>query len=113
MPVSPTSRIASVAWPWLADEAVVRRESATCVDRSGLGAKADSVIWDYAKVSGFIIVTKDSDFEERSVLLGAPPKIIWLRTGNCTTLHLVALLTKHAATIEKFDLSGDAILEIV
>jgi len=74
------------------------------VDRCGLGAKDDGVIWDYAKANGFVIVTNDSDFEERGVLRGAPPKVIWLRTGNCTTTaNLVALLGHHSGVIDRFE----------
>ena len=50
----------------------------------GLREADDSVIWEYAKVRGFCIVSKDSDFQQRSLLLGAPPKFIWLRLGNCS-----------------------------
>ena len=31
-----------------------------------------------------MIVTKDEDFHHLSVLRGAPPKVVWLRTGNFT-----------------------------
>jgi predicted nuclease of predicted toxin-antitoxin system len=44
----------------------------------------DFTIWEYAKANGFTIVSKDSDFQQRSLLDGAPPKFIWLRVGNCT-----------------------------
>lgn len=45
----------------------------------------DEEIWRYAGQNDFVIVTKDSDFSERSALHGSPPKVIWLRIGNCTT----------------------------
>jgi predicted nuclease of predicted toxin-antitoxin system len=78
-----------------------------------LGSTDDSVVWEFARAKGFTIVTKDSDFEQRAVLLGAPPKIIWLRTGNCTTAFLVALLNDHAAQIEEFCAnSTDTVLEL-
>jgi predicted nuclease of predicted toxin-antitoxin system len=32
-----------------------------------------------------VLVTKDSDFSDLSVLRGFPPKVLWLRLGNCTT----------------------------
>ncbi len=50
----------------------------------GLREADDLAIWQYAKVHGFAIVSKDSDFQQRSLLHGAPPKFIWLRVGNCT-----------------------------
>jgi predicted nuclease of predicted toxin-antitoxin system len=52
----------------------------------------DISIWNYAKINGFIILTKDNDFDERSQLEGCPPKIIHLICGNKTTLHILNLL---------------------
>lgn len=78
-----------------------------------MGAGDDGKVWDYAKAGEYVIVTKDSDYEERSVLMGAPPKVIWLRTGNCTTAHLVSLLAMHAITIRAFGANDSAaVLEI-
>ena len=48
----------------------------------GLEKAFDIDIWKYAKDHGFVIVTKDSDFEELSLLYGAPPKVIWIKLGN-------------------------------
>jgi len=39
-----------------------------------LGGSDDAVIWEYAKNHDFTIVTKDSDYEQRSVLLGRHPR---------------------------------------
>ena len=64
----------------------------------------DSEIWDYAKENGFAIVSKDSDFQQRSLLQGAPPKFIWLRVGNCTVNRTEALLRTYSAAIHTFDL---------
>jgi len=47
----------------------------------GLRDAADA-IWQYAKAHAFVVVSKDSDFQQRSLLLGAPPKFIWLRLGQ-------------------------------
>ena len=51
----------------------------------GLGGAEDGAVWEHAGLHGFIIVSKDSDFRDRSILVGAPPKVIWLRLGNCST----------------------------
>ena len=53
-----------------------------------LGAALDSAVWEYAKAHGFAIVSKDSDFAERSVLESGPPKVIWIRLGNCSTSEI-------------------------
>lgn len=55
------------------------------VHECGLGASPDTVIWDFAASNGFTIISKDLDFHDRSVLRAGPPKVIWLRTGNCST----------------------------
>lgn len=47
-----------------------------------LDAAEDKVIWQYARDNGYVIVTQDSDFHELAMLYGAPPKIVWLKSGN-------------------------------
>jgi predicted nuclease of predicted toxin-antitoxin system len=69
----------------------------------GLRDADDNVIWDYAKAHGFAIVSKDSDFQQRSLLLGAPPKSIWLRLGNCSVAHSADFLRKHSPAIHTFE----------
>jgi len=64
----------------------------------------DSEIWEYAKSNGYAIVSKDSDFQQRSLLHGAPPKFIWLRVGNCTVKRTEDLLRNYSAAIHTFDL---------
>ena len=69
---------------------------------AGLREADDSAIWDYAKARGFVIVSKDSDFQQRSLLLGAPPKFIWLRLGNCSVADSADLLRRHSSLIHEF-----------
>lgn len=78
----------------------------------GLQAASDSVVWQTAKDQGFVIVTRDADFEELSLVWGQPPKVIWLKTNNpscAVTLKVLldnrpmiedALLTRDLACIE-------------
>jgi len=49
----------------------------------GLVEATDTEIWNYAKANDFVIVSKDTDFQQRSLLLGHPPKVVWIRVGNC------------------------------
>ncbi|CAN5721757.1 DUF5615 family PIN-like protein [soil metagenome] len=63
---------------------------------------SDREIWLYAQEHGFTLVTKDDDFEQRSVLLGHPPKVIWIRLGNCRTEEVVAVLTGAQRIIHSF-----------
>jgi predicted nuclease of predicted toxin-antitoxin system len=57
----------------------------------------DGIIWEYAKANDFIIVSKDSDFHQRSLLYGHPPKFVYLRIGNSPTSKIVQILRKTLA----------------
>jgi predicted nuclease of predicted toxin-antitoxin system len=73
----------------------------------------DQRIWEYARINGFIIVSKDADFYQRSLLYGQPPKFIWLRIGNFTTHHLISPILKHKQAIKRFsDNSTESVLVI-
>jgi predicted nuclease of predicted toxin-antitoxin system len=72
------------------------------VHQCGLGASEDSAIWEYAKKNGLTIVSKDSDFQERSILAGAPPKVIWVRTSNCSSAHIEFLLRAASSMVSRF-----------
>ena len=67
-----------------------------------LDTAEDSFVWEYAKDNDFTIVTKDSDFSELSLLRGFPPKVIWIRIGNCTTKDIEFLIRSHSKEIENF-----------
>jgi predicted nuclease of predicted toxin-antitoxin system len=62
------------------------------VHNVALGGEDDTAVWMYAKTHRFAIVSKDSDFAERSILESEPPKIIWIRFGNCSTTEIENLL---------------------
>ncbi|MEO8232571.1 MAG: DUF5615 family PIN-like protein [Ignavibacteriota bacterium] len=74
----------------------------------GLDKSSDSEIWLYAKVNDLIIVTKDADFAEKSLLFGFPPFVIWMRQGNCTTLEIENILKKNFDLISNFKTSAVA-----
>jgi predicted nuclease of predicted toxin-antitoxin system len=58
----------------------------------GLAKAPDPQVWIHAKTHGFMIVSKDTDFQQRAMLYGHPPKVIWVRLGNCSTSSVAALL---------------------
>jgi predicted nuclease of predicted toxin-antitoxin system len=68
----------------------------------GLEKKSDSDIWDFSKNNGFTIVSKDSDFHQRSFLFGHPPKFIWIKKGNCSTEEILSILRVHHEEIMTF-----------
>jgi predicted nuclease of predicted toxin-antitoxin system len=59
------------------------------------------MIWTYAGANGFLLVTKDEDFHRLSVLLGPPPKVVWIGLGNCSTADVAGLLRdRHGAIVQ-------------
>lgn len=77
------------------------------VAQVGLERADDDAIWRFAKDRGFAIVTKDSDFQERSQLAASAPRIVWIRRGNCSTQDIEGLLRKHAVRIAALDSDPD------
>lgn len=73
----------------------------------GLETASDRIIWDRAKLDGFILVSQDSDFAELAGLLGPPPKVVWLRCGNQPASVIAELLRAHAELIAEFQASED------
>jgi predicted nuclease of predicted toxin-antitoxin system len=49
-----------------------------------------------------LLVTKDDDSHRLSVLLGPPPKVVWLRLGHCRTADVLHLLRQHVGLIADF-----------
>lgn len=76
----------------------------------GLERADDVAIWDAAANGDFAVVTKDDDFRQRSFLFGAPPKVIWVRLGNCRTSDVEALLRDRWQEILKFGIDPTAAL---
>ena len=74
---------------------------------AGLERADDDAIWRFARGRGFAIVTKDSDFQERSQLAASAPRIVWIRRGNCSTQDIKALLRKHALRIAALETDPD------
>lgn len=68
----------------------------------GLAGTEDQRIWDYAAEQGFLLTSKNTDFYQRSIVLGAPPKVIWLRIGNAPTVTIIKLLKDSCATVRSF-----------
>jgi predicted nuclease of predicted toxin-antitoxin system len=68
----------------------------------GLRGATDQDIWNFAAAADFTIVTKDDDFRGLSLLRGAPPKVIWLVIGNCTTREILQVLTDNDASLFSF-----------
>ncbi len=65
----------------------------------GLLQADDSAIWSFARQHGYTLVSKDSDFYQRALVVGAPPKIVFLRVGNGPTTRIIHLLRSNVDQI--------------
>lgn len=74
----------------------------------GLEATDDPLVWQYAKDNGLMLVSKDADMHQRSFLFGPPPKVIWVRLGNCATSDVEELLRNNCDVIRIFHEDGYA-----
>ncbi len=68
----------------------------------GLEGKQDREVWNWAKSNRFTLVSFDSDFVDLSLILGFPPKVIWLRIGNSSTTRIAKVLAKKNEEIQFF-----------
>ena len=68
----------------------------------GMKATTDSVVWEYAKENDYIIVSKDVDMHDLSLVLGSPPKVIWIRLGSCSTSQVENLIRQNFETVQVF-----------
>jgi predicted nuclease of predicted toxin-antitoxin system len=85
----------------------------THVRLMGMERSGDDTIWRYARDNGFVIVTRDADFNERSVVHGYPPKIVWIKSGNSSTEYILSILERHHAVLTEFgEDAGSGCLEL-
>ena len=73
----------------------------------GLEQASDREIWHYAKESNYVIVTKDSDYQDLSELYGNPPQVILLTLGNSDKAKLLKVLIERKQDIYALLLNSD------
>ena len=62
----------------------------------------DISVWEFEKSNEFTIVTKDSDFNNLVSFFGFPPKVNWIRRGNCSTTDIKKLIEHNFDKISAF-----------
>lgn len=62
----------------------------------------DQAIWEFARANGYTIVSKDADFHQLALVVGHPPKVLYLRLGNVLTASIVGRLRSDFVLIEAF-----------
>lgn len=79
----------------------------------GLGEADDETVWHYAAQRGFALITKDADFHQRSFLFGHPPKVVWIRCGNCSTSIIEQLLRTHHIHLTQFATNSEGAFLVI
>lgn len=68
----------------------------------GFKSANDPTIWDHGKINDLVIVSKDVDMHDLSLVQGNPPKVIWIRLGNCSTRQVEQLIRREFESIKNF-----------
>ncbi len=92
---------------------LVEFPESTHVRNVGLATSSDHEVWEFARDNDFTIMSKDNDFRQRSFVEGHPPKIVWIRLGNCTTLEIESLLKERLEELKTFETDPDASFLVV
>jgi predicted nuclease of predicted toxin-antitoxin system len=80
----------------------------------GMESASDKEVWHKAKEDGYVIVTRDADFQELSLVWGQPPKVIRLKTLNQSRAATLKVLLDHREVITESLIDRDlASVEIV
>ncbi len=87
--------------------------SSVHVSSLGLERTADALIWEYAKTHEFTFLTKDKDFANLSVAWGAPPKVVLLQMGNCSTGRIIHIMRMNAIRLSDFERDSNRSLLIL
>jgi len=72
----------------------------------------DPEIFDAARESGVVVVTKDRDFRELLERLGSPPSVIWITCGNTSNTRLIEILQCALPSALELLEQGESLVEI-
>ena len=98
--------------PALARFLEAQGHEARAVREVGLREADDTAIWAFAERDGWIIVTKDEDFPERSLNSRTSPQIVWLRIGNSTKRVLLIWFAPLLPDVLREHAAGQRLVEV-
>jgi predicted nuclease of predicted toxin-antitoxin system len=78
----------------------------------GLRNAEDSEIFQKARDSGSVVMTKDEDFVRLVEQTGSPPQVIWITCGNMPNARFKSLLLKTLQDAISLLVSGETVVEI-
>lgn len=103
------AQISPLLAAWLSEQ--LKIEVAAIRD-IGLRDAKDIEIYEAARDSDAVVMTKDSDFLRLLYRFGPPPKIIWITTGNTSNESLKQLLSVTMPKAMKLLEHGESMVEI-
>ena len=74
----------------------------THVSACDLARGDDLAVWNYALEQQYTIASKDEDFHQMAFVRGPPPKVVWVRLGNCSTDDIETAIRRNADLIQDF-----------
>jgi predicted nuclease of predicted toxin-antitoxin system len=78
----------------------------------GMAAADDGILWEHARKTQSVIVSKDEDFADRWLLHNEGVVLVWIRKGNCSNTALMAWLEPlWPETLRRLE-QGDAFIEL-
>ena len=99
--------------PRLVSVLTVEFPGSTHISEVGLSSSDDEELWRYAREHGFTLISKDADFHQMSFLRGFPPKVVWIRKGNCSVQEIEFLLLSSTDVLREFAASDDASVLVI
>lgn len=72
----------------------------------------DSAIWNHARDHDLVIISKDEDFVDQSLLKNGEVRLIWIRKGNCSTAALLLWFEPFWTQITQRLVAGDRLIEL-
>ena len=99
------TQISPIIAKWMADYTGFEVKSSYALSMNSM---SDMDIYQRAKnIGNVIIISKDADFSELIIRLGAPPKLINLKIGNCNNQTLWQLMKPRINEIVTILISTD------
>jgi predicted nuclease of predicted toxin-antitoxin system len=78
----------------------------------GMVTTADSTIFERARATGVVVVTRDRDFLALLDHHGPPPAVVWVNLGNCSNATLLARFEQHWDAVVRLIDSGEPLVEL-
>ena len=72
----------------------------------------DETLWQYAKKENLIVISKDRDFFDFSLLRGLPPQVLYINVGNCSNDRLLSILEQVWEETKKALAAGNSLVII-